>query len=144
MITRIEDILRGRSVFELTKVERDMVSKYLGYILECYSYWELSKIEFKAYVELITTHLAIILLEFPEDNFLPPDNWKQEILDILEDIMKENNIWSWGEVLDLVLLYKNRLWNMWIGDREGYAKEAVARAIIDFLQEGRINEISTI
>jgi len=26
MITRIEDILRGRSVFELTKVERDMVS----------------------------------------------------------------------------------------------------------------------
>lgn len=144
MVTRIEDILRGRSVFELTKVERDMVSEYLGYILECYSYWELPKIEFKAYVELIITHLAIILLELPEDNFLPSDNWKQEILDILEDIMKENNIWSWGEVLDLVLLYRGTLWSMWIGDREGYAKEAVARAIIDFLQEGRINEISTI
>ena len=141
---KLEDVLQGRCVFDLTKKERDMVSEYLGYILECYSYWELPKIEFKAYVELIITHLAIILLELPEDNFLPPDNWKQEILDILEDIMEENNIWSWGEVLDLVLLYKNRLWSMWIGDRDDYAKEAVARAIIDFLQEGRINKISTI
>ena len=144
MIARIEGILQGRSVFELTKDERDMASKFIGYILEGTSYWHLTKIEFKAYVELIITHLAIILLELPEDNFLPPDNWKQEVLDILEDIMEENNIWSWGKVLDLVLLYKNRLWSMWIGDKEGYTKEAVARAIIDFLQEGRINEISTI
>ena len=144
MITRIEDVLRSRSVFELTKDERDIASKFIGCILEGTSYWHLTKTEFKTYVELIVTGLAIILLNLPEDNFLLSDNWKQKTLNILEDIMKENNIWSWGEVLDLVLLYKNRLWNMWIGDREGYAKEAVARAIIDFLQEGRINEISTI
>jgi len=144
MVTRIEDILRGRSVFELTKDERDMVDKYLGYILECYSYWELPKIEFKAYVELITIRLVTVLLGLQEDDLLLPDNWRQETLDILEDLMEENNIYSWGEVLDLVLLYKDRLWGMWIGDREDYAKEAVARAIIDFLQEGRISEISTI
>jgi len=144
MITRIEDILRGRSVFELAKDERDMVDKYLGYILECYSYYELPKVEFKAYVELITIRLVTVLLGLQEDDLLLPDNWRQETLDILEDLMEENNIYSWGEILDLVLLYKDRLWGMWIGDREDYAKEAVARAIIDFLQEGRINEISTI
>jgi len=139
LIMNLKDFLQGRSVFELTKKERDMVHKYLDIMLEGFWIWELTPLEFKSLVELITIDLVTILFDLPKDNFSAPDNWRQKTLDILEYFRKKIPAKSWMEVFDFILLWRNRTWDAFhYGRRSETQKEGLARAVIDFLTEGKV------
>jgi len=139
MIADLKDVLQGRSVFDLSKEERDMVRKYLDIMLEGWWIWELTPLEFKSLVELITIDLVTVLFELPKEDFLPPDNWRQKTLSVLEYFMERESISSWEEVFNRILLFRSKIWDMFYYGRGGSAeREGLARAIVDFLAEGKV------
>jgi len=139
MIADLKDVLQGRSVLDLNKEERDMVRKYLDIMLEGWWIWELTPLEFKSLVELITIDLVTILFDLPKDNFSAPDNWRQKTLDILEYFREKIPASSWMEVFDFILLWRNPTWDAFhYGRRSETQKEGLARAVVDFLAEGKV------
>jgi len=139
MIADLKDVLQGRSVFDLSKEERDMVRKYLDIMLEGWWIWELTQLEFKSLVELITIDLVTILFNLSGDSFSPPDDWRQKTLDILEYFREKIHASSWMEVFDYILLWRNPNWDAFhYGRRSETQKEGLARAVVDFLAEGKV------
>ena len=139
MIADLKDVLQSRSVLDLSKEERDKVRKYLDVMLEGSWIWELTPLEFKSLVELITIDLVTILFNLSGDSFSPPDNWRQKTLSVLEYFMEKESISSWMEVFDFILLWRNPTWDaLHYGRRSEAQKEGLARAIVDFLAEGKV------
>ena len=135
----LKDVLQGRSVLDLSKKERDMASKYIEVMLEGYWIWELTTLEFKSLVELITIDLVTALFELPKEDFSPPTNWRQKTLRVLEYFMEKESISSWEEVFNRILLFRSKIWDMFYYGRGGSAeREALARSVIDFLAERKV------
>jgi len=135
----IKDFLQGRSVFDLNEEERKFVHDYLAIMLEGFDLWELTQLEFKSLVELIVVDIAIDVFKLPKDRFKPPENWREELISLIEYIREKYKTNTWGETLDYLLLHRNSIWTMMhYGRRAEIEKEGLARAIIDFLYEGKV------
>jgi len=121
---KLEALLNGRSILDLTGEEAALASELLTEIVKSKPLKSLTKVELQALVEKLSEIIAINM--FHGD---PPHDWKQQALDMIKNFNESEWELSFASILD------SYLWNveMWrVLDAED--SEVVAKAILKYLE----------